>query len=155
LADFLGQLQCPRLGVITYSLGAQALLSALNCDPPAAADAAITDDSGHPGPPLRVVMLGAAVPACWFRSLEGQACIKKQFEQLTLINNPHDRVLEAYRRFTGQQPLGIQATQVESDVPSEVYLLSDRSLNNHFLSQYLLHSQTRLLIRAGVLVDKR
>lgn len=152
LAEFFHQLRCSQLGVITYSLGAQALASGL-CDWQAML---VPQTLGEvemacPGPRMRVVMIAGALPTQWLDSDTGKRCLTACLEHLTLLNNPQDRVLDVYQKFTRQQPIGLRQTQLTCCVPSSTYLLNDCTLTNHFLSQYLELPGTRVLIRDSLL----
>lgn len=150
LAEFFHRLQCSQLGVITYSLGAQALASGL-CDWQAMLDPQTVSELTCPGPKMRVVMIAGALPTQWLDSTTGKRCLTACLEHLTLLNNPADRVLEVYQKFTRQQPIGLRQTQLTCCVPSNTYLLNDCTLTNHFLSHYLELAGTRVLIRRSLL----
>ncbi len=150
LAEFFHQLRCSQLGVITYSLGAQALASGL-CDWQAMLERPTPGEMACPGPKMRVVMIAGALPTQWLDSDSGKQCLTACLEHLTLLNNPHDRVLDVYQKFTRQQPIGLRQTQLTCCVPSSTYLLNDCTLTNHFLSHYLELPGTRVLIRDSLL----
>lgn len=228
LASFLKEIRQPEIGVVAYSLGAQALVSALCCwqqvteatdspvvgapgeittvlrdaDPPTVAqpisNAPSWDNSGEwstetvidvqlsqqvmeqieratvlsegePGvnagtearsdchtthrcfgPRLRIVMVAAAVPADWFRSRLGHACIRDCAASLTLINNPQDRVLNIYRKITRMGPLGSELGLAINPVPTITHLVRQNSLNNHVLTEYFSGESTRRQIRESL-----
>lgn len=148
LSEFLHGIQQPRLGVLAYSLGAQALTSALcDYDPSPSAPA-----SERPcvAPQLRVVLMAGAIPTNWLCSVDGQACVGRCMHHLMLINNTHDRVLDVYERFTGEAPVGTHGAMIHTPIPTEVYVLQNREIDNHFLQRYLQHGDTRRLIRRGL-----
>lgn len=150
LAELFHRLQCSQLGVITYSLGAQALASGL-CDWQAMLDPQTVSAMTCPGPKMRVVMIAGALPTQWLDSATGKRCLTACLDHLTLLNNPADRVLDVYQKFTRQQPIGLRQTQLTCCVPSSTYLLNDCTLTNHFLSHYLELAGTRVLIRQSLL----
>jgi len=150
LAEFFHQLRCTQLGVITYSLGAQTLASGL-CDWQAMLEVPVEGELACPGPKMRVVMIAGALPTQWLDSDTGKRCLTACLEHLTLLNNPQDRVLDVYQRFTRQQPIGLRQTQLSCCVPSSTYLLNDCTLTNHLLAQYLQRPGTRVLIRDSLL----
>ncbi|MBL8888543.1 MAG: hypothetical protein JNL67_01100 [Planctomycetaceae bacterium] len=161
LAEFFQGVARPEMGVFAYSLGAQALASSLRARQTAASVhpekpmANNLDTGASPlecaGPALDVVMVAGAVPTCWFNTVDAQTCLPPCVNRLTLINNPEDRALHIYQRFTRQQPIGLHSTQVNASVPTETFIVSGNSLDNHYLSRYLEHSGTRQLIRQGLL----
>jgi len=149
LREFIQLLRVDSLGVVAYSLGAQALVSAL-CAPEETAP-----QGSHLAPPLspklRVVMLAGAVPLTWMQSVEADECFQRHLTNLTLINNTRDRALAVYRKFTGVPPIGSHGYQLQTSVPAETFLLTGNQLDNHFLSHYLEHPQTRQIIRSRLL----
>ncbi len=155
LAEFFQAVEQPSMGVFAYSLGAQALTSALRVHQtesvaPAAPPALVCG-----GPQLDVVMVAAAVPTCWFQTEDAEMSLPACVARLTLINNAEDRALKVYQRFTQQHPIGLNNRQIAPGIRSETYLVTGNSLDNHYLSRYLEHPQTRLLIRQGLLPEAK
>lgn len=101
------------------------------------------------GPRLRIVMIAAAIPACWLNSPESGS-LSGMADRLTLINNPRDRVLNVYRKITKSPALGAASQVPWNEVPIELHLLHNNHLDNHILSEYLLDESTRAAIRRGL-----
>jgi hypothetical protein len=146
LRQFMSSITVDSLGVVAYSLGAQALVSALCTEEERVAPA--ETDERRPLPKLRVVMLAGAIPVRWMQSAEADDCFRRYLDNLTLINNPRDRALKIYLQFTGLHPIGTHRCQLDTSIAAETYLLHGNQLDNHFLSHYLEHAQTRQIIRA-------
>jgi hypothetical protein len=151
LREFFQAVEQPNLGVFAYSLGAQALTSSLSVRPAAGLAGEESRNSRCHGPRLDVVMVAGAVPTCWFNTSEAADCLPACVERLTLINNPADRALQIYRRFTHQNPIGLHNKQLGTSVQTETYLVTGNTLDNHYLSRYLEHNNTRHIIRNGLL----
>lgn len=151
LAEFFQGIEQSSIGVFAYSLGAQALASSLAVRQVENTANVEAESLVCAGPKLDVVMVAGAVPTCWFNSMDAQTCLPACVNRLTLINNPADRALLVYQRFTNQHPIGLRGRQLDSIIPSETYLISGNSLDNHYLSHYMEHAETRRLIRQGLL----
>jgi hypothetical protein len=155
LAEFFQAIEQPSMGVFAYSLGAQALTSALRVHRIQSTDHAAASAVVCGGPQLDVVMVAAAVPTCWFHTEDAEMSLPACVSRLTLINNPEDRALKVYQRFTQQHPIGLNNRQLAPGIRAETYLVAGNSLDNHYLSRYMEHPQTRLLIRQGLLPETK
>ncbi|MDP1561654.1 MAG: hypothetical protein Q8M16_09680 [Pirellulaceae bacterium] len=154
LAEFFHGVEQPSMSVFAYSLGAQVLATSLGVRTAASLNNLESEESTDlvcRRPQLDVVMVAAAVPTCWFNTADAGICLPACVNRLTLINNPEDRALKVYQRITHQHPIGLHDKRIRTGVHSETYLVDGNSLDNHYLSRYMEHVGTRLLIRQGLL----
>lgn len=151
LAEFFHGVEQPSMSVFAYSLGGQVLATSLGVRMATNVDNKESTDLTCRGPQLDVVMVAAAVPTCWFNTADAEICLPACVNRLMLINNPEDRALKVYHRLTHQPPIGLHDKQICTSIHSETYLVDGNSLDNHYLSRYMEHTGTRLLIRQGLL----
>lgn len=151
LAEFMQGIAQPELGVFAYSLGAQVLTSSMEVRQSSVSTQETGEATSFVGPRLDVVMVAGAVPSCWFHSDQARDSLPSNVQRLTLINNPTDRALQVYQRLTGQSPIGLQRRQLDAVVSSDTFLVSGNSLDNHYLSRYMEHTETRRIVRRGLL----